>query len=325
MSTSHSSKRSKFTPQLVARLSHLIAEHAQSNRKDGNWIGRLDQILEEMRSFAETGDEFDREFQEWSMAWSWPRPWNSSVLSTPPAGLVVAKGSQWRHQKLHAVVSSKTGRYNDATFAWNRRLEMALSQCFRDRASVLLSHQLPFGPHIEHVALRFGLPIVRIRLFTGVGGFEKGISKLLQAILDMGDSKSISNEFDLAILLTDDEPRLAPSKQVASTLLDLDSLMVKLPDVVHAIEIREGGRIDRLISERLADSMYPAGSVRVTIDYPTDQLGQTSPSQERWLQRGAVGELVRVQTSSPSGILVADRIRVIYRNRFSPSFASLFG
>ncbi len=302
MSTSHSSKRSKFTSQHIARLSHLIADLAQSNREDGNWIGSLDQILEKMQSFAETGDQFGREFLDWSMAWSWPRPWNSSVLSPPAAGLVFVKESSWRHQKLHAVVSSKTGRHNDASFAWNRRLEMALSQCFRDRASVLLSYQLPFGQHIEHVALRFGLPIVRVRLFTGVGGFEKGIGQLLQAILDLGGSTSDSKEFDLAILMTDEGPRLAPSNQVtSSTSLDLDSLMVKLPDVVHAIEIREGGRIDRLISERLADPSFPAGSVRISIDYPTDNLGQASTSLERWLERGAVGELVRVDDKQSFG------------------------
>ena len=241
----------------------------------------------------------------WTLRSRWPRAWCPSIDRWIGRRLVLGHASLFAaHTRLISLVSSRLGRHGSLQPDWPHWLDGALRYAQRQRERLLIVPETTLAATVEHFARVADLPRTTLRCSAQSDPSEwlcSGLSSLASPARTATGWESWPGEPLESLWLS---PPLQEPEHNLQTLPLQDRLSLALADSVLALSIRAAGNLERLVAQRLQDSLFPPGSVFVTLPRCSVTLpgcGATQGSsscgaQERpskpprdWLRQGAVG------------------------------------
>ena len=177
------------------------------------------------------------------------------------------------------IVSSHNGRHGYASQDWQESLQSALHLAHRQGWGVLCADATPYSDIIIHACTRFQIPF-RVIQICHESDRDQQIER---------KSRSVAHTCDCGILwLATAETNTtgdAPAHDLASVFLS---------DHLFVLELREGGKIAKVLERRLGRLYIPIGSTYLSLptNYASSSRGKSSGSKRMdWLARGAIGWL----------------------------------
>lgn len=194
-------------------------------------------------------------------------------------------------QKFAAVVSSRQSYRSEDRRRWFRKFMHAAQAIDRDNNWWLLFPSIATGPLSEHVARRCQVRSVKCELLPWLSLLERLLQLCTSRIDVFQDYRQVQCWFT-PFLHSDREPftyknanLLGMSTEWKNNLYD--SLSIHLPQRLHVIDIREGGNMDQLITDRLR--AYPERDPSVRI---YRLLNEKATAQQKHLELGAIDWLM---------------------------------
>lgn len=198
---------------------------------------------------------------------SFPVPWASSLPS-----LLGSIDFSMEHSDRETltrewlgIVSSHRDRHGYAIQEWQDSLQSALQLAQRQHWGVLCAGETPYSQIIIHACNRYSIPLRIIH----AGSLNDSPDQAGVIRLSHQDSEATGNKAD---------PPLH------------DRAVVFLSDKLFVLALSEGGKIARLLEERVQFDAIPPGTSYLAI--PSTRLNRTKSSVGLdWLDRGVVGWL----------------------------------
>lgn len=194
-------------------------------------------------------------------------------------------------QNFAAVVSSRQSYRSEDRQRWFRKFLHAAQAIDRDNDWWLLFPSIAAGPLSEHVARRCQVRSVKCELLPWLSLLER-LSQLSSSSHDVFNEYRQVQCWLTPSLHSDREPlsyksatSLSMSPEFKTNICD--SLSVHLPQRLHVIDIRVGGNMDQLITERLRAQPQQDRSVRIY-----RLLNEKATAQQRQLDLGAIDWLM---------------------------------
>lgn len=262
----------------------------------------------------------------WTLRSGWPREWSPAVDAWLGRRLFFGHASQFAaNRRLISLVSSRIGRHGNLQPDWPHWLDGALRYAHRQREHLLIVPETTLASMVEHFARIADLPCTTVR-WTEHTSLSDWLYDLLSALASPGinafnseclpsdplESIHISpplestdpSERSPQLRSIENSPQLNAHSGDLRTLPLQDRLSLALADSVLALHIRAARNLERLITQRLQDPLFPTGSVFVTLPAASSAHAwircgpQPKPTKAAtdWLRRGAVGWIAR-QTS----------------------------
>lgn len=177
------------------------------------------------------------------------------------------------------IVSSHNSRHGYASQDWQESLQSALHLAQRQGWGVLCSDATPYSDIIIHACKRFQIPFRVIQVCDGTDRDPQ----------TEGKSHALAHACDCGILWL-----LGAETQTKGETPSHDLASVFLTDHLFVLELREGGKIAKLLERRLGCLDIPIGSTYLSL--PTNHASSTrrkssGPKRMDWLARGAIGWL----------------------------------
>ena len=158
-----------------------------------------------------------------------------------------------------------------------------MRRCHAEDLALIVCRSTPSGDYLLHVAERFAITTIEVILPRPHEQFATWRVN--------GDTLAPSKPESHRLWLSPIVSNETSSRAVINGPLQ-DVVMIAIADFVHAVEVRKGGRIDRIIRHRLACSDFPVGSVAVDLPRPEEGLPSVnSPinSARELMGLGAIG------------------------------------
>jgi len=177
------------------------------------------------------------------------------------------------------IVSSHNSRHGYASKDWQGSLLSALHLAHRQRWGVQFATETPYSEIIIHACKRFQIPF-RVIQVCDAWGQEHPTEKNSQGLIHACDCGILW----LASAEADTQGDMPPH----------DLASVFLADHLFVLELREDGKIAKLLERRLSCLDIPIGSTYLSL--PTTHTGSSRarssrPKRMDWLDRGAIGWL----------------------------------
>ncbi len=239
----------------------------------------------------------------WTLRSGWPRPWRASVERWLGKRMFVAHSSLFADTvRFSSLISSQVGRYGSGHPEWPQWLDGSLRHVRHQQHRLLIASGTTLAESVEQIALTAGMELARVDWTA-----HQQLDQWLPAIL--GLSEISSDQSDVASNTARDTIFLSPTLEPACATLERfplqDRLSIALADQVLTLTVRDGGKLEELLSLRLQDTEFPTGSVYVTLPIMgTTRTNQrhmanssSAESAQAWLERGAVGWITTKPTT----------------------------
>lgn len=301
-SDSISTPEAKFAPH--AKLPYEIRFRLRELQRDG-WV---------------LWDRWPRESSTRIKAWLGPRLY----LTSPSVHRLLS-------EKVHSIVCSQMGRDYRNMPCWPALLDWAIRSAQRDSAGLIVTEGTTLDEPTRQFAQAAAVPLIELNLERPFR-FGKDSAKLVSRKSGDCDSKLSSEAFNPAAvewllsslshlvasdpsaisseqgiwispLLCDHSQRDSLADQANENLEALvstplrDRVCVALADRVTAVSIKPSGTIATLLQNRLSDTTFPTGSCFIAMPNYRFAAKQDWKPHQVWLDRGAVGYLVDIESS----------------------------
>jgi hypothetical protein len=185
------------------------------------------------------------------------------------------------------IISSHDSKLSCSQSTWQAGLLDALLLAARNQWRVLCAVNTPYFPSIEHNCARLGIRWTEIHVVNG--------RDLLPDHSLHPDFKheSLRNRLLLHQGISSSSKPQVPFHDLAATML---------AHRVFAISIRNGGKVAKIVEQRLKTDFIPPGTTYLSMHGSTLSGNPKSNHQNQndWLQRGAIGWLQSVRPTSPT-------------------------
>jgi len=221
---------------------------------------------------------------------------------------VVLSGTSTRVDQMRwvTIVASHRQSHIETNAIWRESVESAMQRCQLENLALLACRLTPSGDYLLHVAKRFAIATVEVMLPKPHALLASWQAEVTRA------SQSNVEENQLWISPLPNETSHRPVV-VEGPLPDLT--MIAVADLVHAVEVSKGGRIESLLRHRLASGHHSIGSVAVHLASPGDELkrfGLNATVARELMELGAVGWYRSSKYESSNPMVAADD-RAIFR------------
>jgi hypothetical protein len=220
--------------------------------------------------------------------------------------MIIPDGLAVDRLRLLGIVASHRTRDDPLHAGWEKALESALSFAKRSGRSLFFSSESPYADRLRHACDRFSVPFVELRCVDGEAS---------EACIDRASRSAIS-------LVCTGNP--LPGRPTFPESRVEDRAIVILSQQLFAMQVRDHGRIMRLIEARLAEESMIPGSTMVHTRF-SSKTKRRSGAAIRLLQKGAV--LWLLPTEASAGLSTARRVAPSWgcRLRTSPSTTMPYG
>ena len=200
-------------------------------------------------------------------------------------------------ERFVSLVSSQLGRHGGKLPSWPAMVDAALQNARRDRERPLILPGTSLSQATQQFSDRANLEGLKIQINDRTN-IDRWLNDLLSELELAHAASSLKATARQALtLLRLSPPARQPTTPAIVSIPLQDRVAIALADRVVAIHLRSNGKIANLTERRLSDNRFPTGSV-----YIASTFGQQSsrlPDLESWLERGAVGWLLRESTQHP--------------------------
>ncbi len=210
-----------------------------------------------------------------------PIPWSDSLpaLLGPSTFQIEAASRNPVPFEWLGIVSSHNSRHGYASQDWQESLQSALHLARRQGWGVLCADATPYSDIIIHACTRFQIPFRVIQVCHGSDGDQQSERK----------SENLAHACNCGILWL-----LNAESNSKGDAQPHDLASVFLADHLFVLELREGGKIAKLLERRLGCLEIPIGSTYLSLptNHASSSRGKSSgPKRIDWLARGAIGWL----------------------------------
>ncbi len=210
-----------------------------------------------------------------------PIPWSDSLpalLGSLTFQMELQCGNRMPREWL-GIVSSHNSRHGYASRDWQESLQSALHLAHRQGWGVLCADATPYSDIIIHACKRFQIPF-----------------RVIQVCHESDRDQQTERESH-GLALAGDCGILWLASAETNTTGDApahDPASVFLADHLFVLELRDGGKIAKLLERRLGCLEIPIGSTYLSLptNHASSSRGKSSgPKRIDWLARGAIGWL----------------------------------
>lgn len=163
------------------------------------------------------------------------------------------------------LVASHQSKFGYTSPSWQRAIESALRLARQQGWGICWAAKTPYASMIRHAVQRYGL--VGRQIFVRCPSNSPNES---------GDGLSRSVE---SVILS------SPSARGRNEIPVHDRAVVYLSDCVFAVDVRQGGKIEQLLLDRMSKSEIPPATTYVAYKLPAS----LHPTKHNLIQHGAVG------------------------------------
>ncbi|GIW96922.1 MAG: hypothetical protein KatS3mg111_0255 [Pirellulaceae bacterium] len=216
-----------------------------------------------------------------------PRRWHDAVCSLIGARCYLASRS-WAvaRSPLVSIASSNVGKGHRELPEWPRILEGILQQAKQRRWNLLLVEGTTFYTELHSASLLVDVPTTWLNLplqQESLAGWLERCTAMLEERTSRFERDSPMDPLFVSPLVVGD------ALPAQSPLSGRDLLATTLADLVVAIHVRRGGRVEYALHQRLADQRFPPGSVWMRVPPADSRYPRGAAPIDAWLERGAVG------------------------------------
>ena len=215
---------------------------------------------------------------------------------------VVLSGTSMRVDQMRwvTVVASHRQSHIETDASWRESIESAMQRCQLENLALLVCRLTPSGDYLLHVAKRVAIATVEVMMpkpHAPLASWQAEVARASQSDIE-------ENQLWISPLPTEN---VHCPVIVEGPLPDL--AMIAIADLVHAVEVNKGGRIDRLLRHRLACGHHPIGSVAVQLTRTGVELKRVASNTtvaRELMELGAVGWYRTSKYESTNPMVAAD-------------------
>ncbi len=175
------------------------------------------------------------------------------------------------------VVSSHSSRHGYAIQEWQDSLQSALQLAMRQHWGILCARNAPYADIIVHACNRYAIPCRVLQI-------DSDETPPVPAI-DHAMDQAMHQAMRVRLFCKNAE------NSVGRTDIPIhDRAVVFLGDKLFVLSLNDGGKIARLLEQRLALDSIPAGTTYLAIPNRRTERSRSSVRMD-WLERGVVGWL----------------------------------
>ena len=236
----------------------------------------------------------------WTLRGTWPRTWAASIERWLGPRLYLAHTSLFADTtRFTTLISSRIGRHGSGQPNWPLWMDAALRHVRQQRCRLLIAPGTTLAEVVEQFAIAADMLHTKI-CWTK----PQPLVNWLEAILGSSELASGNGAASREKIFL--SPAVEPVCAALAEFPLQDRLSIAVADQVLSLAVRDGGKLEELLRQRLQEAAFPSGSVFVTLPAtaPTGlrsgAVNACSTVGQAWLSRGAVGWIVpAAATHSP--------------------------